>query len=162
MSTIVFAFVTFLHDLFTAIWIGGLIVIGVTILPAAMKVLGKDPQTRQLMDTVQGRQSVLVYVSIVGLLMTGVIQARYTPVFHGLFSFGNTYSAVLAFKHILVLVMIAVTLYRSLVLGRLSMPSNPAQEKLKAGLLFVNIVLGVMVLLLSSFSAALSAGPWPL
>lgn len=55
MSTIVFAFVTFLHDPFTAIWIGGLIVIGVTILPAAMKVLGKDPQTRQLMDTVQGQ-----------------------------------------------------------------------------------------------------------
>lgn len=93
--------------------------------------------------------------------MTGVIQARYTPVFQGLFSFGNTYSAVLAFKHILVLAMIAVTLYRSLVLGRLSRPSNPAQEKLKAGLLFVNIVLGVTVLLLSGFSAALSAGPQP-
>ncbi len=33
MSTIAFALITFLHDLFTAVWIGGLIALGVTILP---------------------------------------------------------------------------------------------------------------------------------
>jgi len=156
---IVFAVITFLHDLFTAVWIGGLITLGITVLPSAKKVLGMGPQTKKLMDAIQKRLSVLVYVSIVGLVLTGFLQANRSPAFQGLFSFGNPYSTVLTLKHILVLAMIAVALYRSLVLGRRSGPSTPSQEKLSAGLLFLNIVLGVAVLLLSGFSTALASGP---
>ena len=158
---IVFAIVVFLHDLFTAVWIGGLITLGVTVLPSVKKVLGMGPQTKQLMDTIQKRLSVLVYVSIVGLVLTGLLQANRSPAFQGLFSFGSTYSTVLSLKHILVLAMIAVALIRSLVLGRRSGPSTPAQEKLKVGLLFLNIALGIGVLLLSGFASSLSAGPPP-
>jgi len=157
----VFAIVTFLHDLFTAVWIGGLITLGITVMPSAKKVLGMGPQTKQLMDAIQKRLSVLVYVSIVGLVLTGLLQANRNPAFQGLFSFGNPYSIVLSLKHILVLAMIVVALYRSLVLGRQSGPSTPSQEKLKAGLLFLNIALGIAVLLLSGFDTALSLGPLP-
>lgn len=158
MNQITFALVTFLHDLFTAVWVGGLIALAVTVLPSARQVFGKGPETRQLMDTIQKRHSLLVYVSIIGLVLTGILQAKITPAFQGLFTFGNPYSTVLALKHILVLGMIAVALYRSLVLGRRRGPSTPAQEKLSASLLMLNAVLGVTVLLLSGFSAALSAG----
>ena len=157
----VFAIVTFLHDLFTAVWIGGLITMGVTVLPSAKKVLGMGPQTKKLMDAIQKRLSVLIYVSIVGLVLTGLLLSNRSPAFQGLLSFGNPYSTVLTLKHVLVLVMIAVALIRSLVLGRQSGPPAPSQEKLKAGLLFLNIVLGIGVLLLSGFTAALSAGPPP-
>ncbi len=156
---IVFAIVTFLHDLFTAVWIGGLITLGLTVLPSAKKVLGMGPQTKKLMDAIQKRLSVLVYVSIVVLMLTGMLQANRNPAFQGLFSFGNSYSTVLTFKHILVLVMVAVALYRSLVLGRRSGPSTPSQEKLSAGLLFLNIILGVAILLLTGFSVALGSAP---
>ncbi len=158
---IMFAIITFLHDLFTAVWIGGVITLGITVLPSAKKVLGMGPQTKKLMDAIQKRLSVLVYVSIVGLLLTGLLQANRNPAFQGLFSFGNSYSTVLTIKHILVLAMVAVALFRSLVLGRRSGPSTPSQEKLKAGLLFLNIILGVAILLLSGFSAALASGPPP-
>ncbi len=151
-----FAIITFLHDLFTAVWVGGVITLGITVLPSAKKVRGLGPQTKKLMDAIQKRLSVLVYVSIVGLLLTGLLQANRNPAFQGLFSFGNSYSTVLTIKHILVLAMVAVALYRSLVLGRRSGPSTPSQEKLKAGLLFLNIILGVAILLLSGFSAALA------
>ncbi len=40
-KTIVFALITFLHDLFTAVWIGGLITLGLTVLPSVKKSLGK-------------------------------------------------------------------------------------------------------------------------
>ena len=156
---IVFAMVTFLHDLFTTIWVGGLITLGITVLPSAKKVLGMGPQTKKLMDAIQRRLSILVYVSIVGLVLTGLLQANRSPAFLGLFSFGNPYSAVLAIKHILVLGMVAVALYRSLVLGRRSGPPNPSREKLSTALLFLNIVLGIGVLLLSGFSVALSSAP---
>jgi len=158
---IIFALVTFLHNLCTVVWIGGLITLGVIVLPSARKVLGVGPQTKELMDTIQRRLSVLVYVSIAVLVLTGLLMANRSPAFQGLFTFGNAYSTVLALKHILVLAMIIVALFRSLVLGRWDGLSSQAREKLKAGLLFFNIVLGILVLLLSGFSAAFSAGPPP-
>jgi len=106
------------------------------------------------MDAIQKRHSILIYLSMIGLVLTGLLQANRTSAFLGLFSFGNTYSAVLAAKHILVLAMIAIALYRSLALGK---TSTPAQEKLKATLLILNIVFGVGILLLSGFTAAISS-----
>lgn len=152
---IVFALVTFLHDLFTAVWIGGLIVLGVTVLPTARQVLGKGPQMKQMMDIILKRQSTLVYVSIVGLALTGVLLANRSPEFSGLFSFNNLYSSMLTLKHILVVAMIAIALYRSLGLGRVGRPISEVQEKLKAVLLFFNMALGIVVLLLSGILAAL-------
>jgi len=153
-KTIVFAMVTFLHDLFTAVWIGGLITLGLTVMPSVKKILGKGPETKKLMDAIQKRHSVLIYVSMIGLVLTGLLQANRTSVFLGLFSFGNTYSAVLAVKHILVLAMIVIALYRSLALSKVN---THAQEKLKAALLFLNIIFGVSILLLSGFATALSS-----
>ena len=151
-NTIVFALVTFLHDLFTAVWIGGLITLGLTVLPSAKKVLGKGPQIKKLLDTIQKRNRVLVYVSMIGLVLTGFLQSNRSPAFQGLFSFGDVYATILSIKHILVIAMIAVSLYRSLALAH---TSTPAQEKLKATLLILNIVFGVGVLLLSGFVAVL-------
>jgi putative copper export protein len=156
---IVFAMVTFLHDLFTAVWIGGLITLGLTVFPAAREALGKGPQMKRLMDTIQKRLSVLVYVSIVGLVLTGVLLSNRAPAFDGLFRFGNPYSTILTIKHLLVVAMIGIALYRSLVLGGRRGPTTPFQEKLSAGLLFANVALGVVVLLLSGFAAAFSVSP---
>lgn len=153
------ALITFLHDLFTATWIGGLIAIGLTALPSARQVFGKSPQTKKLMDAIQRRQSLLVYVSIAGLAITGLLMARRTPGFTGLFSFASAYSAGLSVKHLLMLGMIAIALYRSLVLGRGGGPSTPPRERLSARLLATNIVLGMAVLLVSGFLAALSGAP---
>ena len=153
-QTIVFGLVTFLHDLFTAVWIGGLITLGLSVMPAIKKILGKGPETKKLMDTIQKRNSVLVYASMVGLVLTGLLQANRSSAFLGLFSLGNTYSAFLAVKHILVLAMIVIALYRSLALSK---TNTHAQEKLKAALLILNIVFGISILLLSGFATALSS-----
>ena len=158
---LVFAIVTFLHDLFTAVWIGGLITLGATVLPSARKVLGQSPQTKALMDAIQKRLSVWVYVSIVGLLVTGILLSNRSPGFQGLFQIGSPYATALAVKHVLVLAMIAIALYRSLVLGRRGPPPTPSREKLSAGLLVANLVLGVGVLFVTGLTAALAAAPPP-
>jgi putative copper resistance protein D len=156
---VVFAIVVFLHDLFTAIWIGGLITLALTVLPSARQVLGKGPQMKKLLNAIQKRLSVLVYVSIVGLLLTGMLQANRSPDFEGLFHFGNPYSTALSLKHIAVVVMIGITLFRSLVLGRRQEPLTPSQEKLNMGLLLLNMVLGIVVLLLTGLSVAYGSPP---
>jgi putative copper export protein len=156
---IVFALVTFLHDLFTVVWVGGLITLGLIVLPSARAVLGMGSETKKLMNTIQKRLSPLIYVSILGLIVTGLLLSRRSPAFQGLFGFGSAYATVLSVKHVLVVLMVGIALYRRLVLGRKSSPSSPRQEKLKVGLLLVNVVLGIAVLLLSGFSVALGAVP---
>ncbi len=153
-KTIILALVTFLHDLLTAVWIGGLITLGLTVMPSIKKILGKGPETKKLMDAIQKRHSVFIYVSMIGLVLTGFLQANRTSAYLGLFNFGNTYSAVLAVKHILVIAMIAIAMYRSLALAQ---ASTPNQENLKKVLLILNIIIGVSILLLSGFTAALSS-----
>ena len=156
---IVFAILVFLHDLFTAVWIGGLITLSLTVLPSARQVLGKGPQMRKLLNSIQKRLSVLVYVSIVGLILTGMLQANRNPAFDGLFHFGSAYSTALSLKHIAVVIMIGITLFRSLVLGRRQEALTPLQEKLNMGLLLLNVVLGIVVLLLTGLSVAYGSPP---
>jgi copper resistance protein D len=152
---IVFALVVFLHDLFTAVWIGGLLTLTLSVLPSAKAVLGTGPQTKSLMKAIQQRLSILVYASIIGLIVTGVLQANQSDEFNGLFAVDNDYSLVLTLKHVLVIAMIIITLTRSLGLNRLNLAA-PAKEKLSIRLLFANLALGVGVFLLSGFSAALA------
>lgn len=154
---LVLTLVTFLHDLFTAVWIGGLLTLGLTVLPAAKEVLGAGPESRRLMAVIQRRLSTLVYISIVGLVATGLLLSQRNPAFQGLFHWGNPFSAVLSLKHLAVAAMIAIALYRSLALSRPQPGSTPGGERLKMALLFINLGLGVLVLLLSGLDAALAA-----
>jgi len=170
---VVFALISFLHDFFTVVWIGGLFALALVVLPVALRTWGRGPETKRLMDAIQRRLSPLVYVSIVGLAVTGVLLARRNPAYGGLFSFTNPYSTVLSLKHILVLLMVAVALLRSVALRttgqarRAGQPRDTGQpqpqalERLRGALLYLNLALGVLVLLLSGFSAALAAGAPP-
>jgi uncharacterized membrane protein len=153
---ILIAILTFLHDLFTAIWIGGLLTLGLTVFPAIKKVLGMGPQTVMLVDTIQKKLSKIVYVSIVGLFITGAMQGKMIPEFQGLLHFGNTYSLILGIKHILFLLMIIIAVLRSQIIGRNMKGPNPKIAKIKAVLLMLNMLLGVIVLLLSGFNSAIS------
>ena len=152
---IIIALMTFLHDLFTAIWIGGMFTLGLTVFPSIKKVLGMGPQTEQLINTIQKKLSKLVYVSIVGLFISGAIQANTVPEFQGLLHFGNTYSLILGIKHILFIFMIIIAILRSQVIGRNMKGPNPKVAKIKAAMLMINMLLGVLVLLLSGFNSAI-------
>ncbi len=152
---IVFPVVLFLHNLFTVVWVGGLFTLSVTLMPAAKEALGMGPQMKRLMDVVQRRLSVWVYVSMVGLVLTGLLMSNRSPAFQGLFRFVNTYSTLLSVKHMLTLAMIAIALVRNWSLGP-GRSLTAKQERLKALLLFVNAGLGVVVLLLSALCTAFS------
>ena len=151
---IVFGLDAFFHDLLTTIWMGGLLVSVLAFLPAVKEVLGTGPQVKKVMTAFQKRQRIWVYVSMAGLILTGLLMSNRSPEFQGLLHFENPYSVVLSIKHLLVVAMIALTLYRTRVLGK--GPASPAKERLSLQLLLVNAVLAVLVLLSSGFVAALA------
>ena len=148
--------VLFLHNLFTAVWIGGLITLGVVILPVTSKTLGKGAKTKELIDKIQNRLSVFVYVSMFGLAGTGMLLANRAPQFEGLFSFANGYSIVLGIKHIVVILMVIIALSRRFVIKQRGDKLQPRLRKAGLGFLYANVLLGIVVLLLSAMSAVLA------
>ncbi len=148
------AIISFLHDLFAVTWIGGMIAVGLTFRPTVVKVLGQTPQTKKVLNTMQKRQSTLAYISMIGLAITGAAIAKTSPNFLGLFHFGNPYANALSIKHLLVIIMVIIALVRTQVLSKGQ--STPQRSKLSAYLLYINIALGIIVLVLSSFCTVLA------
>ncbi|HNT54170.1 MAG TPA: hypothetical protein PKG95_05620 [Anaerolineaceae bacterium] len=156
MKTVIFALATSFHDLFTVIWIGGLIVTLISYLPSLKSVFGHGPQVKQALAAFQKRQSVWVYISMAGLLLTGIMLSQRDPQFGHLFEFSNPFSIALSLKHLLILLMIAVTLYRSLALAPQGAGAKAKREKLSFLLQLINAVLAILVLFASGAIAALS------
>ena len=155
-KTLVFAFVSFFHDLFTVIWMGGLVVTILSYMPALKEALGPGPQIKKVMIAFQKRQSIWVYVSMGGLILTGLLMSNRNPEFEHLFGFGNAYSVTLSIKHILVILMIGITLYRSLILNRNQAVLTQEKERLSFQLLILNAITAIAVLLTSGLIAALT------
>lgn len=162
--------VTFLHDLFTVVWIGGMIALGLGMLPALRRSLGMGPQMRLTVSAFQERFRWFAYVSIVGLLVTGVLLSRHSPEFRSWFSWADSYSVLLSLKHLLVIVMVVIVIVRSVFMtqkapqspgltpGQTAGPPRPGRRaRISMLLLFVNIAFGVAVLFLSAATATLSA-----
>jgi len=156
VKTLVFAFVSFFHDLFTVIWMGGLVVTVLSYIPALKEALGPGPQIKKVMMAFQKRQSIWVYVSMGGLILTGLLMSNQNPEFEHLFGFGNAYSVTLSIKHILVILMIGITLYRSLILNRPQVMLTPEKERLSFQLLIINAITAIAVLFTSGLVAALA------
>jgi uncharacterized membrane protein len=148
--------VIFLHDFFTAIWVGGLFMITLTTLPALKNILGHSPESEKTMDAIMRRHSKWVYISIVGLIITGVMLARGSNEFSGLFNFSSVYNSLLSIKHILVILMVGLALIRSL--GFKSLAKAPDMKKKKMSLLMMhlNALAGLLVLFLSALTASFS------
>ena len=155
-KTLVFAFVSFFHDLFTVIWMGGLVVTILSYMPALKEALGPGPQIKKVMIAFQKRQSIWVYVSMGGLILTGLLMSNRNPEFEHLFGFGNAYSVTLSIKHILVILMIGITLYRSLILNRNQAVLTQEKERLSFQLLILNAITAIAVLFTSGMVAALT------
>lgn len=143
----------FLHDLFTAVWIGGLITLGAAVLPSIKKQGNKE-----LAKNIQKRLNTIVIVSIIGLWLTGMLLANRSSEFAGFFSISNTYSLVMTIKHALVVLMTIFALARTTLVVR-KKETTPKTEKIGAVLLIGNIVLGVTVLLLSGYTATIANLP---
>jgi len=146
----------FLHDLFTVLWIGGMLILGIVVLPSLRGALGKGPEMKKITDLIRRRLSRVALISIIGLFITGVLLSNSSPLFDGYLSFGNTYSMLLATKHILIGIMVAISFVRNMLLSRLTPETMQKQEKMGMLLLMLNILLGISVLMLSGYTAALS------
>ncbi|MHA1728551.1 MAG: hypothetical protein ACTSWY_07445, partial [Promethearchaeota archaeon] len=69
----------------------------------------------------------------------------------GFLTFGNTFTSILSTKHILYILMIILSIFRSLIIDKLENLTPPTKEKLNMIILIINILVGVAVLALSAW-----------
>jgi len=164
--------VAFLHDLFTVVWIGGMITLALGMVPAIRASLGMGPQAHQIVNAFQSRFRWVAYACVAGLVVTGILLSRRSPEFQSWFAWADTYSVLLSLKHLLVIVMVVVVIARSVLMaqnapagvpalprpGAAARPQPGGRARVAMLLLFTNIVLGVAVLFLSAATATLGTG----
>jgi len=142
--------IIFLHDMFTALWIGGLGFMAIVLIPGIKQTGLEKPQMQQTLQVFRKKFRPVVLVSIIGLFITGMFLTRRSPLAASMFSFANIYSVLLSVKHILIFIMIISVIIQT-VLGK--------QQKSSRALTLSNFIMGTAVVLLSGITAAISSAP---
>lgn len=155
-KVIVFGVVRALHDLFTALWIGGMLTTILSFMPVFKKFKGKLNGLNQILVFYQKKLSVFAIISIFGLWLTGLLLGRQSPAYSGFLNFSTTPNILLSLKHLLIFVMILIALYRRFILGNELEKLDANGQKFYGILLMVNALLGVVVLFLSGIGASIA------
>lgn len=146
---------TFLHDFFTAIWIGGMFILVLVVMPSARSTLDGSPLLRKFVVMAEARMRRLALISMVALGITGIALKRFNGTEGGLFDFSTAYGSVLAAKHLASMLMVAVAILRTRLANKAA-GNKAASGKTSARLLMANLCLGVLVLILSATLASLA------
>lgn len=152
MNLIILSASYFLHLLATVVWIGGIIMILLVILPSAKTSLESAPMISGLMKEITKHFTPMANISIFVLLVTGIVTAFYNKNFTNILDFSNHWNLVMFLKHIFVALMIIIHFYRGLILnpkiGKLSLQVDESQiaklRKYSLDLVKANLVLGVL------------------
>jgi len=144
-----------LHNIFTSIWIGGMLVTALSFLPALRKEISDKKLRNAVIRRFLVRQSGWVYLGIAVLAVTGALMARFSGKSAGLFSFASRYSAILAVKHLLFLAVTVIAVLRSVMLRKPPAVQDKKRMKISDALLMLNALLGLAILVLSSLNAVI-------
>jgi len=143
--------INFLHLIATVAWIGGMIFMNLILMPSQAAIA---PQERgKLVGAVAKKFSILAWISVIILLVTGIIKTPSGMMFNQDSNFGLW----LTIKHVIIILMIIIGLYISLglapKLNKLIPKSGeqPSAEFVKTQnmlktLAVVNMTFGILVL----------------
>jgi len=153
----------FIHVMGTVVWIGGMLMTLLVLLPSAKTAFESPSMVGKLMKEVAKRFTPLANISILLLIATGIVIFYYDKNYTSLLSLENRWHVVIALKHFFVAVMIVIHFYRGLTLipkiERFSLQSNEKQtsrlKKIALDLVKINFALGIIVLLLTAVSISI-------
>lgn len=159
----VLALVYWLHMLATVAWLGGLCATALILIPAARKTLPGDLYA-SLLNRIQKQLQLIGWLSLAVLTGTGMFQMSASPSYGGLLALENSWAVAIFAKHIVIVAMVAVSVYVTWgvlpALQRLALLQSAGktidagqQETLRRReerLLWINLGLSVIVLLLTA------------
>lgn len=153
----------FLHVVATVVWIGGIWMILLVLLPGARTSLESPAMTGKLMKEITKRFTPMVNISILVLIVTGPIMGHYGRNMTNPLEFYNHWTPIMGVKHLLVAAMAIIHFSRGWLLTpkieRLAAqaaesPSLSSRlaglQKFSLNLVKVNFALGISVLLVTA------------
>lgn len=162
MSPSILAISYFFHLIATVIWLGGLAMFALLLLPKDAGV----PDA--LLTRLRKRFLPLTNFSLVILIVTGLTQIVGDPNYEGVLQFTNTWSMVILAKHVVIVGMlvagsilqwsIAPALDRQTLLAGKGKQNDAEVTRLRRGetrLTWINVLLGAIVLGLTAWATAL-------
>ena len=153
-----------LHLLATGAWIGSLVAFSLLVLPAAARTL-KPVDQLAFIEAIQKRLEPIAWFSLSILVATGLFQMSVNPHYDGFLSTSSQWSLAILTKHILVVILIAVSATHTWevlpAIRRTLMRKNKAsQEELttlqrrETFLLRTSLALAIFILLATAFARA--------
>jgi uncharacterized membrane protein len=152
---IIFGLIRSLHNVFTALWVGGLLTTAITFMPVYKKSNSQPNGNKPFLIKYQKNLRIVAVISIIGLWITGLLLGKQSPAYTGFMQFGSLYEVLVSIKHVLIFLMIIIGFYRGFILGAKIEQFTPKDMKTYGLLLMVNTLLGIAVLFLSGISAAI-------
>jgi uncharacterized membrane protein len=153
-----------LHMLATVVWIGGLTTLAILVIPLAQRSLDNRAYA-SLLNDIQRRLDPLGWFSLLILLGSGLIQMSASPQYEGFLTISNRWAAAILVKHILFIVMIAVSAYLSwgllpkmrrnalrMAQGKEHTPDSKSLQEQDNRLLRFNLLLAILVLALTAIA----------
>lgn len=144
-----------LHNIFTSIWIGGMLFMILTFLPVIRTEIADKNMQGEVITEVLIRQSRWVYVGILILAGTGLLMTRLSGKKNEFLDFDNPYAIVLSIKHIFMIVISLIAVIRSTIFREVALSRNRTKKKISMALLIINSLLGIVIIILSSFNAVI-------
>jgi uncharacterized membrane protein len=153
----------FLHLIATVVWIGGIFMILLVILPSAKTAFESAPTISGLMKEISKRFTPMANISIVVLIITGIVTTLYDKNLIYNLDFSNHWGPTIFLKHIIAAFMIIIHFYRGSLLipriGKLSKQGKDSRviklQKFSLNLVKTNLVLGVIILALSGITLSI-------
>lgn len=168
MSPSLLAISYFFHLVATVLWIGGLVIMVLLVLPTARRVVGEQPTLYAFLNRLRRRFVPIANLSLAALVVTGLIQMSGDPNYDGLMTFNNDWSRFMLMKHAAIVGMficmvfaqltVAPALDRALLLLEKGKQEPAALEKLhrdETRLTWINVGLSLLVLLFTALATAL-------
>jgi uncharacterized membrane protein len=154
-----------LHMLATVAWIGGLVTLCMLVLPAARLALDEKAYAA-LLGRLRRRLDPLGWACLIALAATGMFQMSASPNYQGFLAIDNRWAIAILAKHLVFLTMIGVSawvtwgimprLERAALLASRGQATPQAHiwQRQERTLLWVNLILGIVVLALTAVARA--------
>ena len=117
MSQPVLAISLFFHILATVVWIGGMMVITLLVIPELQRVLAEAPMVYHILRRLRKRFWPISNLALAVLIITGLFQMTADPHYDGLLNFDNAWSRTLLLKHALIVLMASAGLILQFVMA---------------------------------------------
>ena len=151
------------HMLATVIWIGGLAIVTLFVIPTAQNSLDKKDYSL-LLGKIQQRLDPLAWFSVAALLGSGMLQMSASPHYQGFLAIKNQWAGVVLVKHLFFGLMVMINIYttwgimpalRRATFKQAQGKETPEIKKLQKREIFLvrlNLFFGFIVLLLTAIA----------